>query len=103
MTAPAAGHYPDRPPMNPIVLLRVIGVLLLVRLAGRFVVAVVRALRETTTGPAPAAAGGAGEMVRDRVCNTFVPRDRALRALIGGQEMHFCSAACRDRALVPSP
>jgi hypothetical protein len=88
--------------MNPIVLLRVIGVLLLVRLAGRFVVAVVQALRDTTAGPAPAAAVG-GEMVRDRVCNTFVPRDRALRALIGGQEMHFCSAACRDRALVPSP
>jgi hypothetical protein len=93
--------------MNPIVLLRVIGVLLLVRLVGRFLVAVVRAMREQTAG-GPGPAGGpatpsGGEMVRDRVCNTFVPRDRALRALIGGQEAHFCSAACRDRALVATP
>ena len=63
--------------MNPIVLLRVIGVLLLVRLVGRFVVAVVQALREQTAGgpgPAVAPATTSGEMVRDRVCNTFVPR-----------------------------
>jgi hypothetical protein len=38
-------------------------------------------------------------MVRDRVCNTFLPRQRALRAVVGGREEHFCSAACRDRAL----
>jgi len=38
-------------------------------------------------------------MVRDRVCNTFLPRARAVTALVGGREMHFCSAACRDRAL----
>jgi hypothetical protein len=92
--------------MNPIVLLRVLGVLLVVRLLGRFVVAVLQGLRQqTATGPGPGAPAGsdAGEMVRDRICNTFVPRERALRALIGGQEAHFCSAACRDRALVPQP
>lgn len=37
-------------------------------------------------------------MVRDRVCNTFLPRDRALRAVVNGREEHFCSPACRDRA-----
>lgn len=41
----------------------------------------------------------AGELVRDRVCNTFLPRDRALHAVVGAREEHFCSAACRDRAL----
>jgi hypothetical protein len=44
-------------------------------------------------------------MVRDRVCNTFVPRARALVATIGGRDEYFCSAACRDRAfpLLPAP
>ena len=49
---------------------------------------------------APAAGPNAGvDLVRDRICNTFVPRARALPAVVGGREEHFCSAACRDRAL----
>jgi len=40
------------------------------------------------------------ELVRDRVCNTFVPRSRAVAAVVGGVEEHFCSAECRDRALL---
>ena len=39
------------------------------------------------------------DLVRDPVCHTYVPRSRALRAVVGGREEHFCSAACRDRAL----
>jgi hypothetical protein len=39
------------------------------------------------------------DLVRDRVCNTFLPRARALPAVVGGREEHFCSVACRDRAL----
>ena len=39
------------------------------------------------------------DLVRDRVCNTFVPRARALTAAVAGRDEHFCSAACRDRAL----
>lgn len=42
---------------------------------------------------------GSVELVRDRVCNTFLPRERALRASVAGHEEFFCSAACRDRAL----
>ena len=38
--------------------------------------------------------------MRDRVCNTFVPRSRAVAAVVDGVEEHFCSAACRDRALL---
>jgi YHS domain-containing protein len=77
-----------------VALLRLVVALLLLRLGLRFVAGVIRGLRE----PAPDQVGG-GDMVRDRVCNTFVPRERALTALVGGREMHFCSAACRDRAL----
>jgi hypothetical protein len=44
------------------------------------------------------AAPTATDLVRDRVCNTFVPRDRALAAVVAGRTEHFCSAACRERA-----
>ncbi len=40
-------------------------------------------------------------LVRDRICNTFVPRERALTATIAGREEFFCSEACRARALRP--
>lgn len=73
---------------------RFVVALLLVRIAFRFVAGLVQGLRE----PARKSAGGV-DMVRDRVCNTFLPRERALTAVVGGREMHFCSAACRDRAL----
>jgi hypothetical protein len=38
-------------------------------------------------------------LVRDHVCDTFLPRSRALVATVDGREQHFCSEACRDRAL----
>jgi YHS domain-containing protein len=34
-------------------------------------------------------------MVRDRMCNTFVPEVRALTARQGAQTHFFCSEACR--------
>lgn len=68
--------------------------LFLVRIGVRFVAGLIQGLRE----PRPAGTPGV-DMVRDRVCNTFLPRERAVTALVGGHEMHFCSAACRDRAL----
>ena len=59
-------------------------------------------------GPAPAQRSqgrrgeeeaGQGPMVRDRVCNTFLPRARALRLESGTEEHFFCSETCRDRFL----
>jgi hypothetical protein len=77
--------------MSPLgILLRILVALFLLRLAVRFVANLLVGLRPE---PAPAPT-----LVRDRVCNTFVPRDRALRATVDGREEHFCSAACRDRA-----
>ena len=75
-----------------VTILRVLLVLIVLRLLARFVVAAVRGYRGD---PRPAAR----ELVRDRVCNTFVARDRALVASVSGRDEHFCSAACRDRAL----
>lgn len=46
-------------------------------------------------GPGPAARDG-GVMVRDRVCDTYLPRDRALlHRGEDGSEHFFCSETCR--------
>jgi hypothetical protein len=73
-------------------LVRIVIVLLLVRFVLRFVAAVVQGYQGA---PRPEAAT---EMVRDRVCDTFLPRSRALVAVVDGREQHFCSVECRDRA-----
>ena len=36
-----------------------------------------------------------GVMVRDRICNTFLPLDRALTVDQDGQSHYFCSETCR--------
>ena len=75
-------------------LLRFLAILLLIRFVLRAVALWLRP-RPASTPAAPA-----HDLVRDRVCNTFVARDRAVKALVNGQEEHFCSATCRDKALV---
>jgi hypothetical protein len=82
-------------------ILRFLFVLLLVRLAVRFVVAVVQGYRGTA--PGRPRVPGAVDLVRDRVCNTYLPRERALVAVVGGRTEHFCSPACRDRATPALP
>jgi len=49
--------------------------------------------------PAAARRVSGGELVKDRICNTHVPRDRAVTARIAGHDEYFCSTACRDQAL----
>jgi len=56
-------------------------------------------LRGRGPGRRDAARGGT-PLVRDRVCNTFVPRDRALSLKAGSAEViWFCSQECRSRYL----
>jgi hypothetical protein len=55
--------------------LRILAVLLLVRLLFRFLAGVVRGYRGDDRPRSL-------EMVRDQVCNTFLPRDRALRPAV---------------------
>ncbi|MCU0241372.1 MAG: hypothetical protein MUF51_02995 [Vicinamibacteria bacterium] len=40
------------------------------------------------------------KLVRDTVCNTYIPSDLAVTAHIAGHEEYFCSSACRERARV---
>ena len=49
--------------------------------------------------PPPPQVRAPEDLVLDRVCHTHVPRSRALVARVDGQEQHFCSEECRDRAL----
>ena len=81
--------------MGAVLLLRAVVVLVVLRLLAGFIRGILQGLRD-----APAAPAG-GEMVRDRICNTFLPRERALMAVVRGVEEPFCSPACRDRALAP--
>lgn len=78
-------------------LVRFLVALLILRLVLRFLAAVVQGYR----GP-DGRGDGATEMVRDRVCNTFLPRSRALVAVVDGREQYFCSPQCRDRARRPA-
>ena len=36
-------------------------------------------------------------LVRDPVCGVHVAEDRAIPLRVGGEVVHFCSKACRDR------
>jgi hypothetical protein len=74
-------------------LIRILAALLLLRLAFRFVANVIKGLQEPPRPEAPAS------LVRDRICNTFLPRDRAIEAVVTGKLEHFCSVACRDQAM----
>lgn len=84
-------------------LLRILLVLLFIRLVGRFVISVIRGYRGEVGPPPPRAPIGARDLVRDRICNTFVARDRAVVATVGGASESFCSVACRDAALAAAP
>jgi hypothetical protein len=73
-----------------VAVVRFLVVLFLVRLGLRMLAA---------SRPRRPEAGHRGrDLVRDRVCNTFLPRDRALLGVVDGRTEHFCSAECRDRA-----
>ena len=60
--------------------------------------------RTRTQRPAtsPTTAVEGGPMVRDRVCNTFIPRSRALTASTDDGTVFFCSEDCRSRFLEQS-
>jgi YHS domain-containing protein len=67
----------------------------------RFVLSVLGGFLRPSGGPSDRrqAPSRGTSLVRDRVCNTFLPQDRAVRAVIDGREEYFCSEACRAKAL----
>jgi YHS domain-containing protein len=82
--------------------LRFVLLLLVVRFVVRTVARAFGAGRErprTPPSPGRAQVHPPEDLVLDPVCRTHVPRSRALVARVGGREEHFCSPACRDKAL----
>ncbi|MBI3597687.1 MAG: transcriptional regulator [Nitrospirae bacterium] len=37
-----------------------------------------------------------GEMVKDPICDTYVPKSRAIEKNVNGQTIYFCSQECID-------
>ncbi len=83
--------------MPLVILFRVLLILFLLRMLFRFVSGLLSGYRpRPSERQAPPARV---PMVRDRVCNTFLPRDRAVSAVVDGREDYFCSDRCRAQAL----
>jgi uncharacterized protein len=40
-----------------------------------------------------------GVMVKDEACLTYIPKEEALREVVGGKEYFFCSKECRKKFL----
>lgn len=40
-----------------------------------------------------------GMMVKDETCNTYLPKEDAIREIIEGKEYYFCSKECRQKFL----
>jgi uncharacterized protein len=41
--------------------------------------------------------GVISEMVQDPFCKTYIPRNEAYRAVLGGEEILFCSRECAEK------
>ena len=70
-------------------------ILILRRLAGLLA----PSSREPQAGARGTGAEAAIPLVRDKVCNTYLPRNRALEASVRGEALYFCSEDCRRRFL----
>ena len=40
-----------------------------------------------------------GLMVKDSVCNTYLPKEDAIKEIVEGKEYFFCSKECRQKFL----
>jgi len=45
----------------------------------------------------PTRRSGSDELVKDPVCETYIPRRKAITRGSGSETRYFCSAACADR------
>lgn len=52
-----------------------------------------------SNSPTPRAGERSGIMVKDEVCQTYLPREDAILAKIDGRDRYFCSEACRAKFL----
>lgn len=57
------------------------------------------ALNKGSRRPAPKQKISGGIMVKDETCNTYLPKEDAIKELYQGQEYYFCSEECRQKFL----
>ena len=50
----------------------------------------------------PARRGGLDELVKDPVCETYIPRRKAISRGSGPAARYFCSASCADKYVTRS-
>ena len=74
-------------------------ILLLRRFGGLFGPALPAGQRRKGTGGRGRGQEGATELVRDKVCNTFLPKSKALELTTRGETLYFCSGECRSTLL----
>jgi YHS domain-containing protein len=82
-------------------IVRLLAILLFLRLAIQFIGGLLRGLRGpdgAVQRPPSRSTGMATDLVRDPVCNTFVPRGSAIAGRLDGRDVFFCSRTCRDKA-----
>ena len=53
--------------------------------------------RDSRRPQAPKQASGL--MVKDEVCNTYLPKEDAIKEVYEGKEYYFCSTSCRQKFL----
>jgi uncharacterized protein len=80
--------------------MRMVRFLLLVFLA-YVIYLVLKSFRSLGRRPQPAQRRprSSGVMVKDEVCDTYVPREEAIRETIDGKEYYFCSKECHKKFL----
>lgn len=84
-------------------ILNAIVILLLIRLALRFLLGLFQGLAEpagsTARGGSRKSAGAksVGALVQDPVCGTYIPRETAIAVSAGAGTRFYCSQACRDK------
>jgi len=58
-----------------------------------------RSLKRRVVSARPPQPRLSGTMVKDEVCDTYLPKEEALREVIEGKEYFFCSKECRKKCL----
>ena len=76
-------------------ILELVLIMVFARTFWRVIGAIMEGLQGTPAGRARAP-DRRGVLVRDPVCGTYVPQDRAVAVVQNGQPLFFCSVACRD-------
>lgn len=51
------------------------------------------------TKPSPPKKTLPGIMVKDEICNTYIPKEDAIREVYQGREYFFCSKECQQKYL----